>query len=322
MKIAASAFLVAFCLALPAMTGSAPAATAVPPGNRSAEQPPVSVHAITRTRETRGSFEAKYKKIYKALKRNKKLLKKIRKVAARYDIDPVHIIGAIVGEHTYNVDSVDYIQSYYIKAAEYAGLRISFEYKGEKASDFVQRPQFRECARLSDSYDLWTCRQRVWTAQFRGKTVDGKSFPNARMDQVFFQPLYAGQTFGLGQLSPLTALKITDTVHQRSRFKKLSADDASRLYEQIIDPDSTLHYMAAIIWRDIQTYREIAGFDISTNPGITATLYNLGDAPDRAEKLRATNDKRRKAGQQLLLPRENYYGWLVNEKLNELKALL
>ncbi len=308
------------------LSGSAPAqaetVTLVPPGNRSETQPPVSPHAVQRTRKTRGSFEGKYSRIYAALKRDRRLLKRIKKVANRYAIDPVHVIGAIVGEHTYNVDSVDHIQAYYIKALEYAGTALTFEHKGEHVADFVQRPQFAQCGTQRGSFAVWTCRERIWTSVFRGRTVDGTAFPNMRFGQTFFQPLYAGQTFGLGQLNPLTALKVSDAVNRTSGFKKLSARDAPRVYQQIMNPDTTLHYMAAVIRSDIESYRRIAGFDISQNPGITATLYNLGDAPARAAKLRLVNRKRAKAGQALQLPRENYYGWLVNDKITELRALL
>ena len=37
-------------------------------------------------------------------------------------------------------------------------------------------------------------------------------WPNDRFSAVFFQPFYAGQTFGIGQLNPLTALKMSDMV--------------------------------------------------------------------------------------------------------------
>ena len=36
-----------------------------------------------------------------------------------YGIDPLHIVGAIVGEHTYNVDAYDRLQTYYVKAIAY-----------------------------------------------------------------------------------------------------------------------------------------------------------------------------------------------------------
>ena len=69
-------------------------------------------------------------------------------------------------------------------------------------------------------------------------------------------------------------------------------------------------------------FRSVAGFDISGNPGITATLYNVGDVVDRAMTLRAENKKRRAQGLGALYPSENYYGWLVNDRLEELKKLL
>ena len=38
-------------------------------------------------------------------KNDPRLVAKIKKAAAAYGIDPIHIIGAIVGEHTYNIDT-------------------------------------------------------------------------------------------------------------------------------------------------------------------------------------------------------------------------
>jgi hypothetical protein len=80
--------------------------------------------------------------------------------------------------------------------------------------------------------------------------------------------------------------------------------------------------MAAIIRHDIDVYRTVAGFDISGNPGLTATLYNLGDAAGRARALAAENRQRRARGEAAILPQENYSGWLVNDRLDELKKLL
>ena len=150
------------------------------------------------------------------------------------------------------------------------------------------------------------------------RTVGGKTWPNDRFGRVFFQPLYAGQTFGLGQLNPLAALRVNDLVVKVSHLPRLSADHAPAIYKAIMEPDSTLEYMAAIIRTSIDAYAQIAGMDISGNPGITATLYNLGDVKKRAEALKRKNAGRAKP----VLPEENYYGWLVNDKLNELRPLV
>lgn len=299
----------------------ASAATPVPPGNRNVDQPQVPGASMKRTKAGKTSFEGKYQKVYNLLANDKKLRTKIKQTAGQYGIDPMHMVGAIVGEHTYNVDAYDRLQTYYVKAAAYLSSSLKFQYKGEDVADFVQRPQFAKCEGVADSYDLWTCRENVWIKSFRGQTVDGRSFPKNRFSAVFFQPLYAGQTFGIGQLNPLTALQMSDIVSQVSGFPRLDAGDPNAVYETIMDPDKTLPYVAATLKKSIDSYRQIAGFDISQNPGITATLYNLGNPESRAYTLKAENDKRRAAGQEPKLPEENYYGWLVNEKLPELQTL-
>jgi hypothetical protein len=294
----------------------------VPPGNRSATQPPISTSSVVRTAETGGTFDDKFRAIYKQLAADRDLIQKIEKTAAVYGIDPIHMIGAIVGEHTYNVDAMDTLQGYYVKAMAYLGAQMSFAYKGEDIRDFVKRPQFARCDKATDDYDLWSCREDVWRSEFQGKTVDGKKFPNDRFQRVFFQPYFAGQTFGLGQLSPLAALTVSDEVAARSGLPLLDLNHPNQIYHAVMDPDMSLDYMAALIAHDIQVYRQIAGFDISQNPGLTATLYNLGDAADRARELAAENRQRRAKGLGVVYPRENYYGWLVNDRLAELRKLL
>ncbi|SKA35420.1 DUF1402 family protein [Consotaella salsifontis] len=292
----------------------------VPSGNRNATQPDIPSASYRRTRQLRSTFEGKYRKIRDLLANDSELRAKIRKAANDYHIDPMHIVGALVGEHTYNVDAMDQLQTYYVKALSYLRSNLEFAYKGESVVSFVSRPQFARCDRLFGSEAIWSCREAVYEADFRGKTVDGNSYPDNRFGAVFFQPYYAGQTFGLGQLNPLTALAASDEVHRVSGYPELSANDAPEVYAAIMNPDKTLAYVAAVLKMAIDDYRTIADFDISGNPGITATLYNIGDPRRRAEDLAAENARRRARGQSLRLPQENYYGWLVNDRLDDLKA--
>ena len=312
-----SGFAVAAALAC----SPAAAQIIVPAGNRNADQPQVPGASMKRTKAGKTTFEGKYSKVYNLLANDAKLRAKIKQTAVAYSLNPMHIVGAIVGEHTYNVDAYDQLQSYYVKAASYLSNSLAFAYKGEDVSDFIRRPQFQACAGEKGSYDIWVCREDVWNREFRGKSVDGRSYPKNRFSAVFFQPLYAGQTFGLGQLNPLTALQMSDLVTQVSGMPHLDVSDPNAVYETIMDPDKTLPYVAATLKKSIDSYRQIAGFDISQNPGVTATLYNLGNPEARAHALEAENKKRRAAGQAEQLPQENYYGWLVNEKLAELQAL-
>lgn len=303
------------CWALPDV--QAGGLSVVPAGNRNAEQPKVPGASFRRTRAGKTTFDEKFEKIRDLLASDSALISKIKQTARQYDIDPIHMIGAIVGEHTYNVDAYDRLQSYYVKAAAYAGDSFRFGYKGQSISDFVGKPEFEKCAELSDSYKLWSCREDVWEKVFRGNRVDGVSYPDNRFSAVFFQPFYAGQTFGLGQINPLTALMQSDLVARRSGYSKLNAADAGDVYRAIMDPDKSLAYMAATIRRSIDDYADIAGMDISRNPGITATLYNVGNSAKRAAALASRN-----RGGGFSWPEENYYGWLVNDKLDELKSLL
>ena len=294
----------------------------VPPGNRNAAQPDIPGASKRRTQATKSTFDTKYEKIRDLIAADSKLRRKIKSVSKAYQIDPIHIVGALVGEHTYNVDAYDRLQTYYVKAISYAGERFRFEYDDESVLEFVKRPEFEACNEDSGSTELWTCRENVWEKTFRGKKVSGKSFPNDRFGAVFFQPFYAGQTFGLGQLNPLTALMHTDRVNKVSRLRKLDAGDASEVYKAIMEPDSTLAYMAAAIADSIEAYKNLAGFDISENPGLTATLYNVGNASRRAKALAAENEKRKKRGLKPTPPSENYYGWLVNAHEDELREII
>ena len=306
-------------LAVPVM--KAAAVTLVPEGNRYVEQPAVPGASTRRTAANKTTFDAKYAKVLALLRSDAKLRTKIRQAANQFGIDPVHIAGAIVGEHTYNVDVYDRLQTYYIKAVSYLNSRFRFAYDGESVADFLERPQFSECEKLSDSYEIWVCREVIWNTGFRGKLVDGRQYPNDRFSAVFFQPFYAGQTFGIGQLNPLTALQMGDFVHEVSGLPRLSMNDPQRVYATIMDPDLTLAYVAAALRKSIDAYRDIAGFDISQNPGVTATLYNVGNPQERARALAQENRQLKQAGKPPRMPQENYYGWLVNEKLGELKTL-
>jgi len=294
-----------------------------PPGNRSTKQPDIYGGSWALTVLQGHSFDTKYREAYRTLADNPELIVKIKQVAKLYGIDPIHIVGAIVGEHTFNVDAVMSLQNYYVKALQYANKQsLAFEYGGESVEHLFARPEFVGCTAMPTDYELWDCRQTIWNEHFAGHIVGGRLYPSGRLHRVFFAPMHAGQTLGLGQLSPVAALMVTDVVHKTSGLPLLHMEDASQVYEQIMNPDTSLHYVAANIRVSIDLYRSIAGFDISQNPGITATLYNLGNAATRARALRAQNDERAKAGKPAQYPQENFCGWLVNDRLEDLRKLI
>jgi hypothetical protein len=230
---------------------AAPAGTivVVPADYHAKEQPRVYAgsYVLTTIHDT-GGFKEKYAKVYGLLSRDKALIGKIKKAAATYGVDPIHIIGAIVGEHTYNIDTYDTLQTYYVKALEYVSDKsLVFQYNHETAAKLFQRPQFARCNDLKSNYEIWDCRQTVWNTSFFGKFVDGRLYPHDRLHRVFFAPMYSGQTFGIGQISPVAALMVTDLTHAKSWLPLLSIDDAPQVYQQILNPDTGLIYIAAQI---------------------------------------------------------------------------
>lgn len=289
----------------------------VPPGNRNSEQPPIPNTSALRAKAFNTTYEEKYQKIVGVLRDDKDLMASIKKAAQAYQIDPIHIVGALVGEHTYNITIVNRVKSYYVKALAYSQSDFKFSYKDVTVQSFIKKPEFAHCDAFTGSAELWECRDETWDKNFRGKIVDGVTYENMTFQRAFFQPFFAGQTFGLGQISPLTALEVTDLVHATSGLPKLSADDPQAIYRDIMDPDRSVIYIAAIVKDAIDVYRT-QGFDITDNPGLTATLYNVGQPRRRALALRQAAD----AAGGKKLPEENYYGWLVNDKLPELRGLL
>ncbi len=133
----------------------------------------------------------------------------------------MHIVGAIVGEHTYNVDAYDRLQTYYVKAVAYLSNRLTFSYEGEDIADFVARPEFAEVQCRGGSYELWTCRESVWNASFRGQQVGGTSFPDDRFSATFFQPLLCRPDFRHRATQP--ADRIADERYRQPGFRAAQA---------------------------------------------------------------------------------------------------
>ena len=71
------------------------------------------------------SFDNKYRQAYRTLADNPAIVAKIKETAKLYGIDPIHMVGAIVGEHTFNISAIMSMQNYYVKALGYASSRVA-----------------------------------------------------------------------------------------------------------------------------------------------------------------------------------------------------
>ena len=79
---------------------------------------------------------------------------------------------------------------------------------------------------------------------------------------------------------------------------------------------------AALLAEARSAYRDLAGFDIAENPGVLATLYQLGSPTVRARRLAEENEARRARGERIQPPQVNAYGAFVNRHADQIAAIL
>lgn len=271
----------------------------------------------------KAAIEVKYKKALMKIARTPGVIQEIHRAAALYQIDPLLILGTMIGEHSFNVGLADMGQD--LIAAWTGKWAKRFLMNSSELEKLVDLPGTKQaCDRfLPVSHaDYWDCVGYVWTRDYRGKenTVFDDTSTGFRIK--FFNPVGAGLTYGLGQLDPPRALMVADIVAKTSGLPMISIKDPEGLYGALLNPLSAVHYVAANITLSVKAYMEIASFDIRQNVGVVATLYNLGREKTYARTRYNDNVKALAKGQAIEVPRESYYGFFVNEKAIDLKKLL
>jgi len=235
----------------------------------------------------------------------------VKQAAELYQVDPVAIMGSIIGENTYNVSAWDYWQDRYLDMVVKWVAR--FEGNGIYLPDMLKEPKYAACTDSNDNdYDRWDCYNSLWHKDARG---DGKD-----LKWTFFQPKGAGFTYGLGQFGPERALMVTDLVHKVSGFPILTPEDPHTMYDAILNPDTSIHYVAATNRVAIDMYGKSAHFDISQNPGIIATLYNIGKERAKGREAYNRTYKSLKKNGTATYPGVNYYGYFINAKQGEIQS--
>ncbi len=295
----------------------------VPPGNRNVDMP--ALPAATIQRRTRMVNSRSFDKSYidaMNLLAQPATLDLIRSIAQKYQVDVVHVLAALVGEHTFNVGMGDTAQGFYLKAMKW-GAKWSLQFSANKVNlaDLVRDPIMANCQAQTSDYYKWECIRATWESQLRGKNYNGAQMPGRSFRSTFFNPVGSGFTYGIGQLDPLKALMLSDVVSQTSGASALSVDDPAGIYTAIIDPNTSLQYTTVLVAKITEFYRTIANFDISENPGITATLYNIGFELQRAQASFNANKKALAARGNIIFPEENYYGWAINTRIDDLHLL-
>lgn len=266
----------------------------------------------------RAELDRKFTKQMRSILKQKSYKAEIIAAANAHGVDPILILACIVGENIFNVNGFDDAGEYAVRAKLMSNKwAIRFNANQVDLAELVKRPEFEECAtpmRAGGTHaEYWDCVGAVWSKKFMGKFVDGVRYPNNGFKWTFFNPIGTGYSYGLGQLDPIRALMVTDQVNKKSGLALLTVERPYEIYDAVIDPKTTFHYVAANARLMIDRYMAGAGFNIGRNPGVIASLYNLGGEGKRASDLYKRNLVSLKAGK-LTLPLENYYGFYMNEK--------
>lgn len=126
-------------------------------------------------------------------------------------------------------------------------------------------------------------------------------------------------TLGPAQVSFRLALQYEPVVAGRL---ERSPRNVKQVLDAVTSVPGNLEYAAALIAEAQTAYQDLAGFDIRGNPGVLATLYQLGSPALRARRLAEENAARRARGEPVQPPQVNDYGAFVNRHATEIAAIL
>jgi hypothetical protein len=119
---------------------------------------------------------------------------------------------------------------------------------------------------------------------------------------------------------------VNDVVSRSNRnigkIKFSSTGNSTQAYSDILDPQKVVFYIAATLKIGIDSYRQVARFDISNNPGVVATLYNNGNEFYFAEKRKNKNLNNIRNGKSIEYPAANEMGrWVAQNQSIIIDAL-
>lgn len=115
-------------------------------------------------------------------------------------------------------------------------------------------------------------------------------------------------TFGFGQIGVTAAMEAEAHVAKIEGRNPKSRDE---LVTEITNPTGSIRIAAAIL-RKVQDDYKTEGFDISKDPALLTTLYNLGKSEERAKQAKSSG----------LPPRQNYFGLFVARYAGEIQKVV
>ncbi len=115
-----------------------------------------------------------------------------------------------------------------------------------------------------------------------------------------------GKTFtiGLGQINLEAAMEVEPLL---AKIESRPPATSTQVAQELLTPLGAIRYAGAILRKAQDDYAK-AGIDISKNPEILVSLYNLGNTAQRA----------RAAARSKTFPRPNYFGFFIQQNLKEI----
>lgn len=238
----------------------------------------------------------KIPKILDALNEQGLIAEAIR-LGRAFNIHPMHILGPIVGENSFNGAIDQTIQDSFAKMFNES----DFKTMSARMRMISEDPSNAGCMNLNISnYWKWRCVLHKSSYLANGSNRDFIFW--------FYQISNKGQgTFGLGQIQPFLLWSVNDLVVEKTKalgynYKKFNLTDMKTPFQVIFNNKEMLAYIAAMAYVSINVYKQVAQVDISQNPGLTTTLYNLGDEYQRAYMSTVRGGD----------PKVNFMGWYIN----------
>lgn len=238
----------------------------------------------------------KIPKILDALNEQGLIAEAIR-LGKAFNIHPMHILGPIIGENSFNGAIDQTIQDSFAKMFN----ETDFKTMSARMKMISEDPATVGCMSLNISnYWKWRC-----ILHKSGYLANGS---NRDFIFWFYQISNKGQgTFGLGQIQPFLLWSVNDLVVEKTKslgysYKKFNLTDMKTPFQVIFNNKEMLAYIAAMAHVSINVYKQVAQVDLSQNPGLTTTLYNLGDEYQRAYMSTVRGGD----------PQVNFMGWYVN----------
>ncbi len=260
--------------------------------------------AVTEQGRTQLAIEFGTRKIPQIMRelREEGMLVEVQRVAKKFGLDPMHILGPILGENTFNGAIDRTMQNSYHRMFRDSDIRTM----SARMQQMVAGAEAQRClAAEISNYWKWRC------VVFYSATTTNNT--NSDLLYGFYSISNPGGTFGVAQMQPFLLWSLNDVVVSRMGYPAFAITEFEHPLKALYDKREILAYIAANAQVSIDLYKQIAGVDISKNPGLTTTLFNVGDEYQRAHYMKVARTR----VDAKALPRVNYMGWYINyhEKL-------